>query len=526
MGDQDEDDCPVSLLRIFKRKPAPDGKVTIKPPVVVRGYDVAKDSPFLQGWNGDAGVSPNMVRTELPIIRAKCRNLAYNEPIIQRALQLYRSNIIGPKGIMFSADVPTADGKGIDLDASDRLEKAWRKWADTPEWCDVEGRRTLTGILQAACDSYMRDGEALIALHSNAGNPFGFSIKLLRADCLATNLVRQASQGRTAILNGVELDANGRPIAYHLYTKVSTSGTYHGQTTRIPANRIIHVFRNEYPNATRGFPVFATIAGTIKAISAYREAEIIAARIAAMRSGGTYELDSGAIDPTQIASSDSAELYQQVAAGEIRVVPYGYHWKEDSTPAHPNGAYGAFVKNLLQQIASGLNLSYNTLASDLEGVSYSSIRSGTLEDREAYKCIQEEFISGILRPLFRRRGAWLDCWLLKGNSGFSVADADRLRYADEWIPRRWDWVDPLKDLSANKIAVEMGWRTNSDVAAEQGNDYYANVQTMAQEEEWKRRNGIVSSQPQTPDRDEVEGDAETGNEIKKAISDEVTNDLQ
>ena len=504
----------MNLWRIFKRKPPQGKKVGIKTPTV-RGYDAARESPFLQGWNGDAGVSPNMVRSELPIVRAKCRNLAYNEPIIQRALQLYRSNVVGPRGIAFSADVPTKDGKGIDLDASDTIEKAWRLWADSPEYCDVEGRSTLTGILQAACDSIMRDGEALIALRSNADNPFGFAVKLLPVDCLATNLVRQSSQGRTAILNGVELDANGRPIAYHLYSKVSMSGTYHGQTTRIPANRIIHVFRNEYPGATRGFPVFAPVLNTVKAINAYREAEIVAARLAAMRSGGTYELDSGAIDPTQVASSDSAELYQQVSAGEIRVVPYGYHFKEDGTPAHPNGAYGAFVKNLLQQIASGLNLSYNTLASDLEGVTYSSIRSGVLEDREAYKCLQELLIASILRPMFRRRGAWLDCWLLKGKSGFSINDAERLRLSDTWIPRRWPWVDPLKDLSASKIGVEMGWETSTSVSAEMGNDFYTNIQTMKQENEWKRRNGITmptEAQTLTPVQNEIEIETESEDE--------------
>ncbi len=501
----------MNLWRIFKRQDRreADGKARAKTPPVVRGYDAAKESPFLQGWGGDAGVSPNMVRTELPVIRAKCRNLAYNEPLIQRALQLYRSNVIGPKGIVFSADVPAKDGGDIDLDASDRLERAWRTWAETPEWCDVEGRSTLTKLLQSACDSYMRDGEALIALQANADNPFGFSIRLLRADCLATNLVRQSSPGRTSILNGVELDANGRPIAYHLYTKVSTSGVYHGQTTRIPASRIIHIFRSEYANATRGFPVFATVAGTLKMINAYREAEIVAARLAAMRSGGTYELDSGAIDPTQIAASDSTELFQQVGAGEIRVVPYGYRFTPDTTPAHPNGAYNDFVKGLLEQIASGLNLSYNTLASDLEGVNFSSIRSGVLEDRESYKCLQEEFISAVLRPMFRRRGAWLDCWLLKGNSGFTAADAERLRNADTWLPRRWEWVDPEKDQNANRIAVEMGWKTSSDVAAEQGKDYYANISTLKQEREWKRLNGIPADEG---------GEAKTATDAKEKPS--------
>jgi capsid protein len=92
--------------------------------------------------------------------------------------------------------------------------------------------------------------------------------------------------------------------------------------------------------------------------------------------------------------------------------------------------------------------------------------------------------------MFRRRGAWLDCWLLKGNSGFTAADAERLRNADTWLPRRWEWVDPEKDQNANRIAVEMGWKTSSDVAAEQGKDYYANISTLKQEREWKRLNGI------------------------------------
>ncbi len=495
------------LSRLLGRKPAR------RAPVMLRGYDAAKDSQFLQGWNGDMGVSANMVRAELPAVRAKVRNLSYNEPLVQRALQLYRANIIGPNGIKFTADVPDSGG-GVDLDASDRLEKAWRLWSETPGWCDLEGRNTLTGILHEACDSLMRDGEALMALHSGADNPFGFSVRLLRPDALATDLVRPSSQGSPAILNGVEVNADGRALAYHLYAKVSTSGVYHGRTVRVPAGRILHVFRRDYPGATRGFPVFASVAGLLKMLSAYREAETVAARLGAMRSGGTYELDSGALDPSQIASVEDGGLFQNVQAGEIRIAPYGYHYQPDTTPAHPNAAYGTFVKTLLQQMASGLNLSYNTLASDLEGVSYSSIRSGVLEDRESYKVVQELFISSVLRPLFRRPGAWLDCWLLKGGGGFSVADADRLRAADTWLPRRWPWVDPLKDQTAHEIAVAHGWESDSDVAAESGKDYWDNVATMRQERDWRRRCG-VGEPPKRAAGTETPDDAADGESAKE-----------
>jgi len=39
-----------------------------------------------------------------------------------------------------------------------------------------------------------------------------------------------------------------------------------------------------------------------------------------------------------------------------------------------------------------------------------------------------------------------------------------------WQPRRWQWVDPMKDAEANRVAVEMGTRSISDIIREQGRD--------------------------------------------------------
>jgi capsid protein len=39
-----------------------------------------------------------------------------------------------------------------------------------------------------------------------------------------------------------------------------------------------------------------------------------------------------------------------------------------------------------------------------------------------------------------------------------------------WIPRGWDWIDPQKEIAANKEAVRAGFKTMADVISSQGGD--------------------------------------------------------
>ena len=42
--------------------------------------------------------------------------------------------------------------------------------------------------------------------------------------------------------------------------------------------------------------------------------------------------------------------------------------------------------------------------------------------------------------------------------------------APTWKPRRWSWVDPMKDLQANIAAVEAGLKSRRTIIAEGGGD--------------------------------------------------------
>ena len=55
--------------------------------------------------------------------------------------------------------------------------------------------------------------------------------------------------------------------------------------------------------------------------------------------------------------------------------------------------------------------------------------------------------------------------------------------AVEWRPRRWQWVDPLKDTQASVIAVANGFKSRQAIIAEAGGDI---VDTFAELESDKQ----------------------------------------
>jgi capsid protein len=63
------------------------------------------------------------------------------------------------------------------------------------------------------------------------------------------------------------------------------------------------------------------------------------------------------------------------------------------SPNYPTGEFLPFHKAMLRSMAAGMGVLYNNLASDLEGVNFSSIRQGTLDEREHWKELQQWLVN-------------------------------------------------------------------------------------------------------------------------------------
>ena len=51
------------------------------------------------------------------------------------------------------------------------------------------------------------------------------------------------------------------------------------------------------------------------------------------------------------------------------------------------------------------------------------------------------------------------------------------------MPRRWAWVDPLKDQQASVLAVENQLKSKRQVVSEMGGDYESVLREIKQDEE-------------------------------------------
>jgi lambda family phage portal protein len=153
------------------------------------------------------------------------------------------------------------------------------------------------------------------------------------------------------------------------------------------------------------------------------------------------------------------------------------------------------VKGVLKGIASGLNVSYVSLASDLEGVTYSSIRQGSLDERDHWRVLQGWLIEHFHLPVF-------ESWLLSALSA-PAADSGINLPVDKFdkfnqplfIPRGWQWVDPQKETDATLTAIDGGLTTLTKALAEKGDDLEEVLRERQAEQELAASLGVELGKP-------------------------------
>jgi lambda family phage portal protein len=287
------------------------------------------------------------------------------------------------------------------------------------------------------------------------------------------------------------------------------------QRYRVPAERVLHtaLAARMRPGQTRGISWLAPVGSPIYQLGQYRQAEIIAAREAASVNGW-YKQPAGEDGFSgDFSDVDEHGYLEDVEAGEKRILPPGweYHVAESQ---HPTTAFEPFSKSLIRSIASGFGLSYESVASDLSGASYSSGRIGALEDRQVFRTLQAWEIETLLDPIWP---IWLEEAAVAGAFRLSSVDFDRLLPV-RWATRGWSWVDPQKEGSGNQIGLDTKTRLVSDIVADAtGRTLEEHADMLAEEIEIFEEKGLVHPSAAAPvappgDQDELEGESEDDDE--------------
>lgn len=435
-------------------------------------------------------------RYALRPLRAAARDLVRNNPYAAGAVEAVADNIIGWEGIRPRPQIRTAQDEP-DRPAIWEIERGWKEWGD--EYATVDGIESWFELERLLVKSWFTDGEVFIRHHRGWDNPYGYAVEVLDPDLLDEEFNERREERGREIVQGVEVDEYGRPLAYHFW-RHHPDDMRRRERVRIPASEITHHFIRYRSGQTRGFSAFAPVLTTVEMIDGYTEAELVAARYHASKMGFITNNTEAAIqayaDRLRImneSGKDTPRVRHKIAPGQLPELMPGQSIQVFD-PTHPNDAFDPFLNALMRGIARGVGMSHMTLTGDLTGANYSSMRAGLLPERDHWKVLQNTTARRLHRPVYR---SFVGMGLLTGALNLRSPVASDY-YPVEWRGRRWQWVDPANDLEAAEREVKLGVNSRQRLAADRGHDYEQIIDESAEDMEYARAQQVYVGGVDTP----------------------------
>lgn len=411
----------------------------------------------------------------LRALRNRSRQLCRDNEHAKQALRLIVNNIVG-KGIAFQSEIAKRGGQ-LNEKVNDSIEIAFLRWCRASR-CHTAGKLSFAQLQRVVLSGVVEGGEMLVRKVKKrfADSRVPLALEIIEPDQLADNISFRHTNGNEVRM-GVEVDEWLRPVAYWLYPRhpgdnFATGVPQTNEYQRVPAEEVIHIGRFDRPNQTRCVPWFHAAMVKMRHIGGTEEAEIVRARASAAVMGfiESDESDLGDIDDSSGTEDDEVdgERVWDMAPGTIRELGPGEKFS-GFNPSTANAALDPFLRYMLRCVAAGVGVSYESLSRDYTNATYSSSRLALLDDRDNWRVLQQWFIDVFLQPIFE---AWLELAVLSGELPLAGYEANAETYAAvRWMPRGWDWIDPVKEVMAAKAAVRAGFATTADVVAAKGGDW-------------------------------------------------------
>lgn len=430
----------------------------------------------------------------------RSRYLCVNNPLMIQAKEEFVAALIG-EGIKPSFTVKTPEVK-------DELQETFLDWTDE---ADADGLTDFYGQQVVAGGEMFEAGECFVRLRPRRlsdGLTVPLQIQLLPSEMCPMFYNLQLGGGRR-VECGVQFNAIGQREGYWFFRNHPGEMQFDNIPGNllyfVPAEQILHLFKPIRAGQIRGVP--HTLAGilTVALMDLYDDAELERKRTAALFSAFITRTanESEADNPLGGAPQTTDHTTGQTSAGmepgaTVELLP-----GQDiafSEPADVGGNYEAFQYRNLLRAAAGVGVPYATMTGDLRQANYGSQRGGMIGFKRRITMLQNMvFVFQFCRPI---KEAWLKAALLANKfETFSAADylakpgdfGKRVR----WIPPKWEWIDPLKDLSAEKLAVDSGFKPRSDVIEAMGYDAAETDEQIARDQERADELGLSFMQVST-----------------------------
>jgi len=445
-----------------------------------QGIQVGRLSPY----HGEFRTNDQILYAEQNELVGRARELAMNDGAVTKFAKLLSANVIGSNGIGVKPQATDPSGQ-LDSKANSIISSCFSEWSKYPT---VDNSMSWIDFQRIAIESLTRDGEVFIRIYR--GSQFGkysFQLQMLSPDyCdVLYNL------GAKGIRSSIEYDQFNRPVAYWLYNRhpKDTLTVVPLERLRIPVSDCIHFYLKDRPDQSRGVPLISPVMAQILDLKHYKHLALVAARVGAGTQGFLTQADAGKSKYRGNADTEAAKIIT-TEPGTIQELPPGMDLKKYD-PNYPISGYEDYTKSVSRDISSGIGLSYNDLYSDLNSVTYSSLRWGALSDREQYRMFQRIIIDTLMEPvyLYWVEMAALSGTLTDGKTKLPYSKIDKYSQV-QFRPRSYPWIDPEKDAKAICQQLQNQQTTLTKVLEEQGYDLEDILKERQRENELAAKYGL------------------------------------
>ena len=318
-----------------------------------------------------------------------------------------------------------------------RTEREFEIWAGKRTACDATGMNNFAGMQQLALVSWLMSGDCFVLFKRRkptVSNPYSLRLHLIEADRVSTpeqsygvapagipfyNITDGKNrENGNRIYDGVEVDASGLAVAYHIRNTYPYQLSYEktdwqrveacGGRTGLP--NILHIMSSERPDQYRGVTYLAQVVEPLLQLRRYTDSALMMALVQSFFTawiktntdpndipinevgGGNIAGDVPANNPREDNISDSENEYE-MGPGLVT------HLEQDEdivfgNPQIPTAGFDAFVRTFCELVGAALEIAlqnakiaetdaeingvYRTKDEDGEPVYEVSFRSGDL----------------------------------------------------------------------------------------------------------------------------------------------------
>lgn len=480
----------------------------------VRRYEGAAEGRRHSNWLSRNNPNVNeVINRDHKNLVSRSRELSINNPYAKKAPVTIANNVVGT-GIIPTPYLIDRVEKGRIIKAGknkvhalEAINAAWKEWA-TSLSADYDGNYDYFGLQHLAVRTIVVSGEVLIIRKrvKSEVNRFGLQLMVLEGDYIDVTRHTEKTSSGGYILYGVEFDDANKKSGYWIYDRHPSDGAAKSSFVRI--EDIIHVYDVERAGQTRGVPFAASTILKQRDLDDYEDAELLGKK--AQSCHPIFVTKNGIDEP---GPGDEPEDIESIEPGAINYLKQGESVEMGSVPA--SVGFGEFVKTQHRAIAAGYLMTYEMLTGDLSNVNFSSGRMGALEFQKVVEFWQHlMFIPKFCDRTFS--------WFVD-SAKIAVGIDDKLIIRSRWTPPRREMIDPLKEITASRLAVRSGFTSLQNVQREAGYNPEDILSDMKEANTWFKEAGLM---PESDPSLEVAAKAGQSKRINEAGSNTTKKDEQ